>query len=142
LFYVYPLKFVFTYLIGALLLKFGLVGEAHRAAYHEEIVGMVTGADAGTLMVIYSAGYLGVALVFTLLYHHAWRLRDALELNPKEREITRASIGAQLINCFIAIVSIGLAVAGYPAAAGFCYFVLGPLHGIHGHRSGRKIAAA
>jgi hypothetical protein len=59
------------------------------------------------LLVIYGLGFAAVYGAMTLLYLHAWRLRDALELNPLERFDTR-----YVIFRLLALVSVGVLAAG------------------------------
>ena len=68
LFFVYPLKFLFSLSIGDM-----LFGRSVTAPLIRE-------SEVSTLFSIYSFGFAGVYLAFTLLYLHAWRLRDVLEL--------------------------------------------------------------
>ena len=80
LFYVYPLKFLFNFSITALF--FG--GSAQPIT--------MTGSEFSALLVIYGLGFAAVYLAVTLLYLHAYRLRDALELTELERFDTRYQI--------------------------------------------------
>jgi hypothetical protein len=77
LFYVYPLKFLFTLGINDMI--FGGSDTGAR----------ISQRDLATLFSIYSFGFAGIYLAFTLLYLHAWRLRDALDLSRIERLETR-----------------------------------------------------
>src|SRR5205809_1494664 len=79
LFYVYPLKFLFNFSITGL---FG--GSAPSAT--------MTRSEFSTLLVIYGLGFAAVYLSQTLLYLHAYRLRDALELTELEKFDTRYQI--------------------------------------------------
>ncbi len=65
LFYIYPLKFLFTLGINDMI--FGASDTASR----------ITHGELSTLYSIYSFGFAGIYLAFTLLYMHAWRLRDS-----------------------------------------------------------------
>jgi hypothetical protein len=141
LLYVYPLKFLFTFLTDALCYNFGWVPAAARTSMGERLAAAMGPADAVPVMVLYSSGYLGVSVVFILLYANAWRQRAALELDAREILLTRGTIAACAINGGIAAVSIGLAFLSYPALAGYCYFVLGPVHAWNGHRTGKRLAA-
>lgn len=76
LFYVYPLKFLFNLSITNLLFGAG------------PPISM-TGPQLSKLLVIYGLGFAAVYLAMTLLYLHAYRLRDELELNELERFDTR-----------------------------------------------------
>lgn len=80
LFYVYPLKFLFNFSITAML--FGQPAQAGR----------LTGAEFSTLLVIYGLGFSAVYLALLFLYLHAYRLREALELNALEKFDTRYQI--------------------------------------------------
>lgn len=80
LFYVYPLKFLFNFSITGLL--FG--GPAQPVS--------ITRSEFSTLLVIYGLGFAAVYLALLLLYLHAYRMRDALELTELEKFDTRYQI--------------------------------------------------
>jgi uncharacterized membrane protein len=92
LFYVYPLKFLFNLSITSL---FGGAGDFH-----------VTQDQISSLLVIYGLGFAAVYGALLLLYLHAYRLRDALELSALERLDSRFSIYRITI-----VVSVGLIAA-------------------------------
>ena len=94
LFYVYPLKFLFNVSITGL---FG--GSASSAS--------MTRSEFSALLVIYGLGFAAVYLSQTLLYLHAYRLRDALELTELEKFDTRY----QLFR-LVTLVAFGLIAAG------------------------------
>jgi uncharacterized membrane protein len=86
LFYVYPLKFLFTVLVGQMtqgVLMPG--GEAHADLFQDA-------SDARALLIIYGLGFAAVFGVFTLLYLYAYRKRQALELNELKCHRTRQSL--------------------------------------------------
>jgi len=99
LFYVYPLKFLFTLVVG----EFSGGRTIAPAQLHE----MITAENqASILMVIYSLGFTAVFVLVALLYHYAYTKRVELELNEYETLRTRhavifylsfASIGALVI---------------------------------------------
>jgi uncharacterized membrane protein len=114
LFYVYPLKFLFSLLINEFT---GGHGEVHLP--NGNVVLMIESKEQmASLMTIFSLGYLAVFAVFVLLYWHAYRKRDALELNEIERFDTRESILEASLNCGIAVVSLLIVIIGGPARAG------------------------
>jgi uncharacterized membrane protein len=126
LFYVYPLKFVFT-------LVFSQVtgSEAARGVgFHE----------AAVLMRVYAIGFTAVFSLFALLYTHAYKLRQELQLNPVEILLTQFSLRE---NIFMAVVGAISFVLSYkdPGWAGWWYFVLGPALGVHGAIYGKRIRA-
>ena len=93
LFYVYPLKFLFSISITGLF--DGSPGSA-----------TMTHSEFSTLLVIYGLGFAAVYLAQTFLYLHAYRLREALELTELEKFDTRYQIFRLLT-----LVSFGLIAA-------------------------------
>lgn len=128
LFYVYPLKFVFTFLISMF---------TGRRAHVET---MVESADqVVTLMIIFGIGYVAVFGVFVLLYWHALRQKDRLELNELERFDTRTDIRESGLNVGIALVSIAFAVFLRNATlAGMTYMLTPIVMTLHGMINGRR----
>ena len=137
LFYVYPLKFLFSFLIDRL---FGGHNEVHLA--NGNVVSMIENNEQmASLMNIFSLGYLAVFGVFVLLYWHAYRRRDALELNELERFDTRESILEAALNCGIAIVSLLIVFiggAGRAGLAGVAYMLTAIVMTLHGMIMGRR----
>lgn len=114
LFYVYPLKFLFTFLIDMF-----TGGHAEVRLPNGNVVAMIENYDQmASLMVIFNLGYLAVFGVFVLLFWHAYRKREALELNELERFDTRETIQESALNCGIAILSLLIVVVGGAARAG------------------------
>ena len=93
LFYVYPLKFLFNFSIT------GLFGGSPRDT-------AMTHSEFSALLVIYGLGFAAVYLAQTLLYLHAYRLREALELTELEKFDTRYQISRLLT-----LVAFGLIAA-------------------------------
>jgi uncharacterized membrane protein len=124
LFYVYPLKFVFTLVFSELT---GSEASA-RLGWHEGSV----------LMRIYALGFVCVFLLFVLMYVHAYRLRRDLGLNPVEISVTRFSIQENVILALVGITSFVVATRS-PDWAGWTYASIGPLMAIHGRFFGRRI---
>ena len=114
LFYVYPLKFLFSFLISEFTGRHGEV----RLANGNVTVMIENNAQLASLMMIFSLGYLAVFGVFVLLYWHAYRKREALELNELERFDTRESILDAALNCGIAVVSMLIVIIGGSKRAG------------------------
>jgi uncharacterized membrane protein len=114
LFYVYPLKFLFSFLINEVT---GGHGEVRLP--NGNIAAMIESHDQmASLMVIFDLGYLAVFGVFALLYFHAYRKREDLGLNVLERFDTRVSIQDSLLNCGIAICSLLIVFIGGAKRAG------------------------
>jgi uncharacterized membrane protein len=121
LFYVYPLKFLFTMVVGAL--------SGGLTVPPEQLTHMVnTKREVTALMLIYSAGILAVYLLFALLYHYAYMKRDELELNEYEALCTRDAIvdfaGFASIAVLVAIAALVLP-ARYVGYAGLLFCLNG-----------------
>jgi uncharacterized membrane protein len=125
LFYVYPLKFVFTLLFAELT---GNTSVAEGIGWHEGSI----------LMRIYAFGFTAVFVLFALMYRHAYGLRHELKLNPVEELETRFVMQENLVIAAIGAISFGLAFKT-PQWAGWWLFALGPALGIHGSIYGKKI---
>ena len=85
LFFVYPLKFVFAVLLGDPRMR-QKIETAHG------LVPVVLPEHKPLIFAIFGAGFVGVMLVFTLLYRHAYKQRETLELNEFEVFETQHSI--------------------------------------------------
>jgi uncharacterized membrane protein len=123
LFYVYPLKFVFTLLFSE------IMGNASvDLGWHE----------ASMLMRIYAVGFAAVFLLFVLMYAHAYRLRGKLELNPVEVLETRFAMQENVVLALVGVTSFLVAIksAGW---AGWVYLSIGPLLAIHGAIFGKRV---
>jgi len=119
LFYVYPLKFLFSFLIDEFT---GGHGEVRLP--NGNVVAMIENQEQmAHLMEIFSLGYLAVFAVFVLLFWHAYRQREALELNDLERFDTRGSIQDAALNCGIAVLSLLVVIVGGPQRAGLAGMV-------------------
>ncbi len=120
LFYVYPLKFLMTMLIGPDGIFFG------RRPAGVEL------AQVPWLMVMYGAGF---ALLFLLLAALHWRALSCLRRSDESAARLRAlrvSLGACLVYVAVAAISILLALAGPTRwavpASGFVYAFIGVAH--------------
>jgi len=137
LFFVYPLKFVFQIVIAAML---GPAWFPDGGRVHGNVL---EPGQQPTMMMVFGAGYVAVFGIFVLLNLHAWRQRDALELDEVERFETRDNLIEAGMNVGIGVLSMLLAGFGGPdatAAAGLCYWLVGPAMTINGFaaRAARK----
>ena len=117
LFYVYPLKFVFTTLLS------GIFGGRRQSL-------QIIFTDGPTLMIIYSLALVLLFLVFTLLYWHAYRHRAELELDAFAVFDAKTGMLRHLLTTGIALASVILVLLlpRRVELAGFIYFLLGPAH--------------
>jgi uncharacterized membrane protein len=132
LFFVYPLKFLTTYLT---VLMFGLRMTDAPQVNGSEQMHMV--------YVIYGLGFAGVWALFGLLYLHALRRREQLELTKAEVIQTGSDLAQNLVYVGVCLLSVVLALTvsddGLP---GYVYFLLGPLQWACGSWFGRRVRAA
>jgi transmembrane protein TMEM174 (potassium channel) len=123
LFYIYPLKFLFAYLVATL---FRLGVEAPS----------IPGArEAKNIMIVYGIGFTAVFGVFALLHAHALRRRDRLGLDPAAVYETVSRLQHYVLYIAVALLSISIAlVLGGEGSfwSGMAYGLLGPLAAIHG----------
>ena len=103
LFYVYPLKFVFTMAVGGITNGLTLP--------REQLHQMITSEQVPALMVIYSLGYIAVCVLFALLFHYAYRKRKQLELNEYETVRTLHAVMFQLGFACVGVLVIFTALA-------------------------------
>ncbi len=125
LYYVYPLKFIFSMVTGTI--------STH-------------GGNPAALFVIYGLGFAGIFALFLLLYLHAYHQREELELNEFEVHDTKSMMWMYSAYIAIGLLSTLIAVLAprYVAFAGWTYFLLGPVSGIIGFKRGsmRRAMAA
>jgi uncharacterized protein (DUF983 family) len=136
LFYVYPLKFLFTALMDELLGFSTQVGSSTGAIVEE-----IKSGQWPLLIVLFGVGFVVVQLVYFLLYWRAYDLRDMLELNAYEASITRQEIQGYLLLAGIGLASIAIALLGGEKAsawAGWVYLLSWPLMTIHGYIMARR----
>ena len=135
LFYVYPLKFLFTTLFGQIVRR---EGTAHFA----------TSSQVTELMVLYGLGFAAVYFLIAALYWNAWRHRESLALNGLERLLTVSSIvdalglaAIGLIACLAALLAGLFLPASWAGAPGYLYFLIAPWKTLNGMYFGRKARA-
>jgi hypothetical protein len=132
LFYVYPLKFLFSIFIGAI--SGGILSPPPTdEVIHEHQV--------TALMVIYSLGFAAVFGVFALLYRYAYSRRKELELNDYEALLTRHAIishtGTAALGLVIGATAL-LLPSRYAGLSGYLYCLIGVYHTILGTTFGKR----
>jgi uncharacterized membrane protein len=136
LFFVYPLKFLFTLIFGDNI--YG-AGKSPFSIRQDQVP---------QLMTVYGIGYITIYGIFLLLYVHALRNKDILELNQLEVFDTRTKIYAQAILIGIGLFCILLAYllpVRMAGTSGMFYMLIGPAFWVYFSRRGRirkRLAAA
>ncbi|HET8548262.1 MAG TPA: TMEM175 family protein [Bryobacteraceae bacterium] len=135
LFYMYPLKFLFAFLVSMFT---GGHGIAHLPDGRTEPM-VANVAQAKTMMIVYAAGFIAVFAVFVLLYIHAVRKRHEIGLTDIEVFDARESIGEHLVMVAVGALSIAVLFAtGSPGLSGFTYGLIAPAQSVHGVLRGRQ----
>jgi uncharacterized membrane protein len=132
LFYVYPLKFLFTALMDQLLLD----SSTQVGSSTADVVETIEPGQWPLLLVIFGVGFVVVQLVFVLLYWRAYALRDMLKLDAYEASITRQEIQGFLLLAGVGLISIAIALLGGQEAiawAGWVYVLSWPLMALHSY---------
>ena len=139
LFYVYPLKFLFTLAVA------GVSGG--RTLAPGEATAMITDNQVPSLMLLYCAGYIAVFVIFGLLYQHVWRLRGALQLDELEMMRTAQSRAAHFSYAAVGVL-VALAAVLLPTrlagSSGLLFFLNGVIAtwlGMHYGKRGRALLA-
>ena len=139
LFFVYPLKFLFTTLIKAFTRQ-DLAVHLHDGS----VVAPIVPDQWQILMVIYGLGYVAIFGTFALLYFHAVRKTDELNLTAIEMFLTRMSLRENLLQVGIGIISILIVTIGgnkMAGLSGMTYVLVGPVMTFHGMWSGKRLRA-
>ena len=129
--YIYPLKFLFSAVIGQ------MIDTGPRRIPLEW-------SDGPTLMTVYSVSIIAVFSLLAGMYAHAYRNRVRLQLDEVEILLTRSNLLYYAIWIGIAVFSIALSQIGGPAwvpLAGMSYALLGPLQAINGYLVGKRASA-
>jgi len=89
------------------------------------------------LFQVYSSGFAAIYILFSLMYYHAYRKREELELTDSEIFETRTNIYRNMVMAGVGLLSVAIASLGgqYVGMAGFIYVLIGPAIAFtHSHR--------
>ena len=129
LFYVYPLKFLFTFSFS-------------KQIYGGHSPFTIGQSDLPYLMIIYGIGFTLIYLLFFCMYLHALRKKEELELTPLEIFDTKTSLYSNIVLLVIGIISVIVAMilpTKIAGLAGFVYTLIGPVFSIfHSYRGSKK----
>lgn len=102
LFFVYPLKFLFTVLLGDPTMRHAKVMTPHG------LEPAILPEHRPWIFLIYAAGFVAIFLIFVLLYRYAYKQREKLELNEFEVWETQHALRR-----FLIAVGLGTAYLGF-----------------------------
>ncbi|MDW3196503.1 MAG: TMEM175 family protein [Cytophagales bacterium] len=126
--YVYPLKYLMRFLTEFYIALFTRDFKPVEAEFGD-LLGNAGGNNMQYLMVVYGLGVFMIFMTLALMYLHAYRQREQLDLNPYELFSTRSSLIMNLLQGGVALISVLIAATsifgpGYsPIVAGFTYFL-------------------
>jgi uncharacterized membrane protein len=111
--YIYPLKFLFTGVVG---MRFGEAG-------------FIRGDQMASLMILYGAGFSAIFLIFAAMYWRAARRAT----DPMDRYWARVLGGHSLVYVGVAVVSMLLAASGSVGLgwSGIAYALIGPFQRLY-----------
>ena len=117
LFYVYPLKFLFSLAFGE------LVYGAGKSPF------TITAEQFPELMAIYALGFVAIYFLFFLMYRRAWKKSAELGMTPLEKFDCESTMYRIIIMVVIGICSSLTALLltnDYSGIAGYVYFLIWP----------------
>jgi uncharacterized membrane protein len=129
MFYVYPLKFMFD------------SGFAHFLPESGRGVIPMTLGQLSRASAIYGLGYVAVFLMFGLLYHHAYRKRQELGLEPLEVFNVKVFAGQQMVSAVVGLVVVLIAVIAprrYAFISPMAFILMWPGHALYESRVKKK----
>lgn len=129
MFYVYPLKFLFTIVLGLF------------TGIRPKGTGSISSPHVDDLLIIYGLGFIAVFGLLALMNWRAHAMRAALELNELEQLITRQEIARCIGVAGVGALSVALAIpleGGAAGIAGFVYVLIGVVEFVVGYRYGRR----
>lgn len=118
LFYIYPLKFLFSLLF----MFFSGMNVFPKAAELGLVI--LRAEEMPQLIVLYSVGYALIWTIFFLLHVRAWWHRELLDLNTYELLETRRQVRGARLNALIGIVALLFALLNLPKLSGFTYLLI------------------
>ncbi len=131
LFYVYPLKYLFSYLGTSLYVQIKLsLGDRSESLLHvidnlkQSHLQIAQWED---IMIRFGLGLFCIYLILLLMHLRALNKRKLLKLNKKEIYLTKTTIGSYIILVLITIISMSIVLifgGKYSSTSGFVYVMI------------------
>jgi uncharacterized membrane protein len=118
LFYVFPLKFLFTLLLSWATRSNFFSGVSQQGET------VLTEQQFPELIFLFSIGYAAIWSIFFLLYHHTFKKKDTLDLTPQETLYLCHQRLDALVQILIGVLSMFFALLKYPVVSGFCFLLI------------------
>jgi uncharacterized membrane protein len=118
LFYVYPLKFLFSLLLAVLL----------HIPYFEEVTSVggtvILQEEFPMLILFFSAGYAVIWMLFYLLYAHVFHYCSGLQLNSYETVVLHSKKRDTVVQVLIGGLASLFALLQLPLLSGVCFLII------------------
>lgn len=131
LFYIYPLKYLFSYIGSALLIKSMMVldfnSPAMQMAMKKTSMANLNADQWADLMVRFGLGLFFIYLIIGLMHVNALKRKEKLQLNELEIYETKSFIYAYLLLISVTIISMSIVLIGggyYAQYSGFSYLLI------------------
>lgn len=118
IFYLYPLKFMFSLLLGS----WTGIDFFPKARIKNEAV--IEQHDFYLVIILFSVGYAAIWFLLFLMHRHAAKQAAAIQLSPAEKAYTAREIRGALLNVILGILGILLALFNWVTFAGLIYFLI------------------
>lgn len=118
LFYVYPLKFLFSLLF----MTFTQWNLFPHAVEQKQVI--ISQEDFPRLIILFSIGYAIMWLLIGIMHSIVKRKKKELDLNQAEIAVTQKEIRGAWLNMGVAIAAILFALLSWVIAAGVCYLFI------------------
>lgn len=118
LFYVYPLKFLFSILLG------WLTGINYFSEITEQGITVLKQEEFPQLILFFSIGYAVIWFLFLLLYKHAYSKRSKLEFSFFEAIYLKSQITDAWMQMVIGLMSVLFSIFGNPLWSGISFLVI------------------
>ena len=131
LFYVYPLKFLFT------IVSYGLLGFSTDA--------LESMKQLSSLMVLYGVGFAAIYALLAGLYWNGWSQRVELGLTPVEVVLAKSYVWRMGGTAAVGVLACVLAVAvpaKYSGFTGWAYVLISGVHSVVGRVFAKKLEKA
>src|SRR5215471_18987184 len=116
LFYLYPLKFLFSFL-----LQMWTGMDLFPKAFGKTII---TEQQFPNQVILFSVGYLVIFTLLYLMHRRTFRFSKELKLNAYEILYTRKQMRGTFLNAMIGLVGAVLSLVNHALLSGICYFLI------------------
>jgi uncharacterized membrane protein len=118
IFYVYPLKFLFSLLISAWS-DIDLFAKAN-----EKGLVVLSAKEFPQLIILFSVGYFLIWFIIYLLHQHILHLSKVFAFTRFEKLLTQKEVRGALWNSFVGLFALAFAFFNFETLAGICYLFI------------------